>query len=503
MEPIAEPVVSTGVEVSRAEARRAHGTRPVRGLEEVAHSPLYQGRFGRMFRKVCPFLPPDEDLIKLAARMFEEEGLGIAPVPESAIPAGFTYLGQFLDHDITFDPTSRLQRENDPNALRNFRTPRFDLDSLYGAGPQDSPFLYDRNRPFQFLIKKVHGNEEDLPRNSQGRALIGDPRNDENLILSQLHLVFLKLHNRVYDDLAGEQPDPELRFEAACEAVRFHYQWIVVHEFLHCFVGQPLIDSMLRRESHDVATATGLQTVSKLSVDLKHFRWKNDPFMPVEFAAAAFRFGHSLVRPEYDLNDEIESIRLFGPDLRQDLRGFRRRPANRRIDWALFFALDEAKKPQKALRIDTRLARGLHLLPGFGPPDSRENPPSLAERNLRRGKALGLPSGQSVARAMGLPEDLILTDAQLAFGDLEPKFRGSAPLWYYILKEAEVHGCGGERLGPMGGRIVAEVLLGLLAGDPSSYLNRNPNFRPRAGRFGAPADEQYGMADLIRYAQGG
>src|SRR6266536_1279728 len=182
-----------------------HGRVP-RGLESVPRSVSYDGRFGRMFRKLAPFEPSYDDLTRLAAIMIEPTDANGDPVdveqPEApsnndSVPAGITYLGQFIDHDLTFDPTSKLQRENDPDGLRNFRTPRFDLDSLYGSGPDDNPFLYQDG--VKFLIGQNGTGEEDLPRNTAGRALIADPRNDENLIVSQLHLAFLKYHNKVVD----------------------------------------------------------------------------------------------------------------------------------------------------------------------------------------------------------------------------------------------------------------------------------------------------------------
>ena len=129
-----------------------HVSQP-RGSDIAPRSIFLEGRFGRMFRNLASFVPEapgttaeerDAFLGAIAARMVEAD----APAPsgdtwapsrepdfDSDVPAGYTYLGQFIDHDITFDPVSSLQRQNDPNALHNFRTPRFDLDSLYGAGP--------------------------------------------------------------------------------------------------------------------------------------------------------------------------------------------------------------------------------------------------------------------------------------------------------------------------------------------------------------------------------
>jgi hypothetical protein len=188
-----------------------HGKLP-RGIAVVPQSPFYQGRFGRLFRKLPSLAPEDRQLEMLARAMLEQASDPSSDNP--GISSGYTYLGQFIDHDITFDPTSKMQRDNDPDALRNFRTPRFDLDSLYGRGPQDSPFMYQTDGVRLALGRTVEG-EEDCPRfsppgtegvNSQEarqsrRALIGDPRNDENIIVSQLHLAFIRYHNAVVDEL--------------------------------------------------------------------------------------------------------------------------------------------------------------------------------------------------------------------------------------------------------------------------------------------------------------
>jgi Animal haem peroxidase len=469
--------------------QRFHGAEPLRGLENVVRSTLYEGRFGRLFRSLPPQTAADADLIALADRMFEPEGAEEEDQLDSEIPAGFTYFGQFLDHDITFDPNSKLQRENDPDALRNFRTPRLDLDSVYASGPADTPFIYDQPDGLLFLIDPVHGNEEDLPRNRQGRALLGDPRNDENLIVSQLHLIFLKFHNQVVKELRGRGLDPDTLFETARRTVTWHYQWAVIHNFLTHVVGGDVVKDILKTPAQ---------------VDLKFFNWRNQPFMPVEFSVAAYRFGHSMIRFEYELNDEAEDIPIFGPSPdptpgqpKGDLRGFRRRPKDRQIEWERFFIFPGKEPPQMARRIDTQLARDLKQLPAVVAGGVFR---SLAQRNLLRGKALSLPAGQAVARAMGIPENQILTDAELGLGPLLPKLRNNTPLWYYILRESAVRN-EGKRLGPVGGRIVAEVIIGLIAGDPQSYLNIQPNWQPKKGQFGAPQDGRYNLPNLIQYAQ--
>jgi hypothetical protein len=494
-------------------SRRFHGTLPPRGLDNVPRSTLYEGKFGRMFRNLPALEPADADLEALAATMVEatvEEG-DLPAGDDPAIAAGFTYVGQFLDHDITFDPLSQLMRQNDPDALNNFRTPRFDLDSVYGAGPSDSPFLYEADG-IRFVIGQNEAGEDDLPRNqpqSGGRrALIGDPRNDENLIVSQLHLAVLKFYNKVADTIAAQPnaPTGPALFEAARRTVQWHYQWAVVHDFLPTIVGAPVVNNILKNDAFVVGTGGdgGSQQATVPNVDLKFFHWKNKPFMPVEFAVAAYRFGHSLIRADYEMNQDDQDIPIFqAPPTSPtgDLRGFRERPADREIDWRRFFDFGGAEpEVQLARRIDTKVSHGLGHLPV---PVIDSGPVSLAERNLKRGKALGLPSGQAVAAAMGIPAALRLKDADFVTiglpAGLRVKFKDATPLWYYILAEAQVKRQG-RKLGPVGGRIVAEVFLGLLAGDPASYLSVDPDWKPASGKFGAGAGGKFGFAELLRFA---
>jgi hypothetical protein len=480
-----------------------HGAADPRGLMAVPVSPLFEGRFGRMFRNLPIPVPPREALIALGEAMPEQRRAGAAE-DNPTIPAGYTYLGQFIDHDITFDPVSKLQRFNDPDALVDFRSPRFDLDSVYGSGPADAPFLYEWLNPETRAVKLIAGKNppkdpvdgerlarQDLPRNEQGRALIGDPRNDENIIVGQLHLAFIKLHDRAVDRVKREQRlSGAALFEEARRLVTWHYQWVVVHDFLRRVVGDAIVDDVLRPG----ATAT-----SPRSVNLQFFRWHNEPFMPVEFSAASYRFGHSMVRPSYDLNDVVTGVPIFAskdrPGNREHLGGFRRLPSDWTIDWGHFVKIGNSR-PQPSRKLNTRLARPLMKLPKSL--DARRNP--LAVLNLRRGKALQLPSGQSVATAMGQTP---LTSAELGLGSLglsashRSILEQATPLWFYVLKEAEAKS-NGERLGPVAGRIVAEVLIGLLSGDPQSFLNVQPTWTPQ----GIPAAQpgQFTLSDLLKFA---
>ncbi|MGZ8144671.1 MAG: peroxidase family protein, partial [Methylosarcina sp.] len=217
-----------------------HGQLYLRDMVPPRSKYFGSGRFGRLFPTLCPFAP-DTARVRAALMELGKQG-GIMDPPSGDdnpdnpdIPAGFTFLGQFLDHDITFDPTSSLERQNDPESIANFRTPAFELDSVYGSGRGASPHLYDQTQPGKLLIDS--GFPKDLPRNSQNTALIGDPRNDENVIVSQLQLAFIKFHNAVFDFVQQDIGNSNQAFEEAQRLVRWHYQWIVLHEFLPHTVG--------------------------------------------------------------------------------------------------------------------------------------------------------------------------------------------------------------------------------------------------------------------------
>ncbi|MHA7282006.1 peroxidase family protein [Arthrobacter sp. TMS2-4] len=432
-----------------------------------------QGRFGLMFPSLLPFAPSEALLSIMAQRMIDPR-LPITDVSASEdgfdngeMPAGYTYLGQFMDHDITLDITPLSLQKGDPLALVNFNTPFFDLASVYGRGPLQDPQLYDPKNPARLLVATTPEGISDLPRTTAGTATIGDARNDENLIVSQLHLVFLKLHNH-FVGLGNS-------FTEARRLVRWHYQWVIVHDFLPRMVGARLVESMLLPQSD--GTIKVANRFYKPGNRLK-------PMIPLEFSVSAYRFGHSMIRAEYEMHDNT-TFPLFGPT-GQDLRGSRPLPYDARADWSYFFDIPGVEPPMgrnTARLIDTQLSFPLANLPPTVVSRINGAIYALAHRNLLRGVKLGLPAGQDVAKALGVTP---IPNSRL--GLHEPEWGNKAPLWFYILKEAELQ--GGRHLGPVGGRIVAEVILGLLSLDPDSYLNTHPRW--------TPTDPAFAMGELIK-----
>jgi hypothetical protein len=540
----------------------------VRGDSLDRRSSSFEGLFGRVFRSLPPAIYPKQHLIDLGLAMTadpehddKDPNLPSAS-PELAdkriqddeenagIPAGYTYLGQFIDHDITFDPASSLMQQNDPDALVDFRTPRLDLDSLYGRGPADQPYMYMSDGKRFRLGRELTENgapsrSRDLPRvepaepGAAKRALIGDKRNDENVIVAQLHSAMLRLHNKLADLGEGSS------FEDVQQQVRWHYQWIVVNDFLVKICGKDVVQSIL---PHLGKNQPIWENLPKFAIYKVH----EEPFMPIEFSAAAYRFGHSMVRPIYRLNTKLDGgtdaekkrglggrFFIFAGVQERGLNGFDEFPKEWGIDWSLFFDIRGSIKNkgktrvQPAYKIDTSLVNPLGFLPEFSkkplapatpltvptlqsqPNDPEGDPSNLAVRNLLRGMSMGLPSGQSVARSLGLEP---IADDNLRIGKavvddwdknkplfkLNKTFTENAPLWFYVLAEAQFEwvqlarakgGQGDEtplKLGPVAARIVAETLIGLLWGDGHSYLRQTPNWVPETGIRS--------MGDLIDFA---
>lgn len=501
----------------------------VRGLNLSRRSPQFEGRFGRMFRTLPAAQLNEKMLRDLAQAMTaepdapgatpaedqqrevegdDEENIGTPDNP--GISAGYTYLGQFIDHDLTFDPVSSLQRQDDPDGLVDFRTPRFDLDCVYGRGPDDQPYLYRADGKTMLLGAPLTGNENDpnareVPRNTPAdgepaRALLGDPRNDENVIVSQLQATMLRFHNRMAAVLPGAG------FEEIQRMVRWHYQWVVLHDFLPTVIGQETLDEIFGHVKEG-------ETPLAQPPQLRFYKPEKQAYIPIEFSVAAYRFGHSMVRPFYRLNASTSPRILIFDGVGGSLAGFGAFRTDLAVDWSLFFRMGDAppngpQRVQPAYKPDTSIVNPLGNLPAA----VATNPSSLAERNLLRGWRMQLPSGQNVARAMGLEP---IPDKSLKVGkateadtsknptitSISPRFAGNAPLWYYILAEAQQQFVDNQTpiwLGKVGGRIVGEVLVGLLLADSHSYLRQDPTFKPRQDFLSA--DGTFGIADLVRQA---
>ena len=418
----------------------------------------------------------------------------------SATPAGFTYFGQFVDHDITLDVSSSIDLDTDANTINNMRSPALDLDSVYGRGPGLDPFLYvfPASGPPTAIKLQTGTNTNvgpggpssngspggmvtqttfDVPRvPGTNTAVIGDPRNDENLLVVQLHHAMLRFHNAVVDLLLSASFSGDIYAEAK-RIVTHHYQWAVVNDFLKRICGGAAVSSAMS----SVAAPIG------------------SPFrMPVEFAVAAYRFGHSMIRDVYFVNFNFPTASLG------QVFEFSRNPrlpvfSNWVVDFNAFFDTGvPVPVHNKARRIDSFIAAGLESLPGFAGLMA-----ILATRNLRRGLAFGLPSGQGMASSFGITP---MTAAQLTSGlpMAEVNLLNSSgklllnktPLWYYVLREAAVLG-GGNQLGPVGARIVAETFVRMLKRDASSYLNVAGGFTPI---LPSVTSGDFTVADLVTFA---
>ncbi|MGH9152409.1 MAG: peroxidase family protein [Acidimicrobiales bacterium] len=462
----------------------------------------FRTTFGRMFPQLPPFARPGpaltEALVDIGRRggildagddltadplaLIVDPALRRGNPDNPSLTAGVTFMGQFLDHDVTFDVGSELGTPTDPRTSPNGRTPALDLDSVYGAGPMASPQLYDYGHRARFRYESG-GLFEDVPRGADMAAVIADPRNDEHVILSGLHCAFMRFHNEAVDVVArAGMRDLEV-FDAARRLTTWHYQWMVVHQFLPLFVGPALVDEVVR---------TGR-------------RWFTaGDFMPVEFQGAAYRFGHSMVRPSYRANmtghDGGPFVGLIfdagaePSDDPDDLVGGARAP-RRFVGWETFFDFGDGNVRNSKL-IDTKLSSPLFDLP-LSAIAARDQPTVLPQRTLLRHVTWSMPSGQAIARAMGAPVVAAADLAELSAYGLG--LETSTPLWYYVLKEAELT-AGGRHLGPVGGRIVAEVLIGLLEADPNSYLNAR-GWRPTLPRRDGRVTGEFDMVDFLTFAR--
>ena len=488
---------------------------------------------------------------------------------DGAMPAVMTYWGQFLDHELTArtdretelsdikSPRPKRTGEEIERLLKNARTPRFDLDSVYGGVPvgvfesaemQRNAAIVSAGLRHPSLVNKMRVGtaiapgplpddtldpHRDLPRFGQvesrvkdamlaiaraqmddegfakfeaglpKRALIGDMRNDENLIVAQFHLSFLRFHNRVVDFLEANDTGWIADFNSAKTLTTLHYQWLVIEGYLKEVCMGPVVDRVLAERARHF------------------FRFRADyaernatrglgDALPLEFSTAAFRFGHSMVRNIYDYNRTFgrptgtapfDQIFAFtgGGEMGKKLFGIESSalPQNWVIDWSRFVKADTTfgdGGPQQAARaVDTALAPPLADMVNEGDGHDDGTPEGvklkelfrhLARRNLRRGLSLRLPTGQALhahLKAIGAVQSDPIADISSMIGDnqaLKDFLQGEGtalndrtPLWFYCLAEAE--GTPGGGLGEMGSWLVASTFIGVLLDDPESALSRN------------------------------
>jgi hypothetical protein len=466
-------------------------------------------RYGRMFRRpnLPEYRPDAKDLVQLGFAM-KETGPTLL---NDSLPAGYTFLGQFIDHDLSFDATKDLSLgSREPHETKTKRSPSLDLDSLYGFDPESvktSPLgrmVYQKDgirlsigstqvdRDVKNNPQALKEFESDLPRGIDPKhpaiAAIFDSRNDENLAVAQTHVAFARFHNAVVDHLSPTVPNDKLFAEARKYVIR-HYQWIILKDYLPRII--------------DAGT---LQEVIDEGCKFFNLQAGEKAFMPVEFSVAAFRLGHSMLTQQYEWNSIFTSARPRPqpPTLGQlftftgaDMLAQQQLLSSWLVDWTRFYDFSNfddvaiSKDGNHARLIDTSLVAPLLNLPMPGEAAYKR---SLAIRNLLRGRLLGLPTGQSVAERLGVerlkPADF---ESEPAYALLKTcGFDRLTPLWYYILMEAKT--LNGRQLGPVGSRIVAETFVCLIKASEISILPAGPG-KP----IWEPDDKDFSMAHLLHF----
>ncbi|MEE9391395.1 MAG: peroxidase family protein [Planctomycetota bacterium] len=478
---------------------RGLGSHPVPaffGKVSPSRSISHEGDYGRLFRSLPPYDLDNgktvEDLVEKIKILKDDEATKSA----ETMPAAYISFGQLVAHDLTFDPTTINQRGLDPDRTRNFRTPRFDLDCVYGRGPAVEPHLYsfsdslkrggvdsrgfyldyefrhrtvEANDPESVIKKfgpKANLKEADLPRNQYGIASIPDPRNDADVIISQLHLAIIKFHNKAMDYSLAHQQTGWAAFENARRITRWHYQWVVLRDYLgRLTAGTKTSKGKLGPAIQTIEPEKYRAQLRDWGMTPRLYQYKKSPFLPIEFSAAVFRFGHSTARVRSQLNGYLPAmpqIAESGPSM-QGGREIRRWHS---VAWNWFLQSRDNPLTQLSHPIGPHMSKTLSNLPhGIG---------SLAKRDIERSLALALPSGQAIARRLN-----VSTIWNSSYQD---------NLWYYILEEAKFNGNGGRRLGPVGARIMIEVFVGILESDPTSFLAENPSWHPHLGFGGLHFD---------------
>jgi hypothetical protein len=399
-----------------------------------------------------------------------------------------TYFGQFVDHDLTLDSTPMREAGwYEPVDTINHRTPWLDLDCLYGDGPRSSRHhhLYESDHASFRIGHSSRGGEPfDVPFTYDGHLALADERNGENIIIRQIHAMFLKLHNVA----VREQPitlAPRQRFDQARDRVRWQYQWLVRNWFLPEICHPAIYEAVIEKGD-------------------RRIDWSESGFaIPVEFSVAAMRFGHSMVRAKYHLRNPHDLQNPGKSFPLADLFGVKNnRPLDfsQKIDWGFFSGSTPGSRPAaNANEIDTTMAEPLFQLPDehidlYVRSPIPHLPRALHMRTLTRGAAVRLPTGQQLRTALGEAE---IAPPTAGYKDdpwkplRDAGLDQDTPLWYYILLEAELDsglpvdipiatkiGGFGATLGKLGSRLVAEVIETALQSDPTSFVRRDGSTRP-------------------------
>jgi hypothetical protein len=484
-----------------------------------------QGNYSRL----CPcqlghWPPHDEAQLALLSESMKGPNPNDTLNSAQVMRSGYVYLGQFIDHDLTRDVALLDEAGPDTDRTLNYRTPRFDLNLLYGNVPAEVPCIYNSNGELKLGRTEASAGSkstrDDLPRQPDGTAIVVDARSDENLAIAQMHVLFAKFHNRVLG-LLKKRPDLSAGpsgasvFEQARRFVTWHYQWIVLNDFLPHIVQNATLRDIRENGLYLFPRA---YTPADYPVSL-----------PVEFTVAAFRFGHSMIRDSYFLNRTVKIVAARelidktkrGGEIRSALS------ADYVIDWNNHFFDGVPGHLNRAEPIDTFISEMLYDLPPQTVQSFRPQPnvvtgaaghakmkPPLPELTLKRGSRVRLPSGEEFARSFGFtPLDPDVIPARLeqkAFFE-QDGFRGRTPLWFYLLREAAVEAVVEpepegrltiQKLGTIGGRIVAEVFHQLLNADYNSIVHAGKNWRPPTFAFDASSEDRTldSMQTLVDFA---
>ncbi|MDE4100067.1 hypothetical protein [Phaeobacter gallaeciensis] len=434
---------------------------------------------------VGPFQSPTVTELANVAEAMTSGGF-VEPQQSTEIPAVMTYFGQFLAHDVT-----HLQWSTPESAWTNLRAGH-SLD--FGTVLTQTDLSHPQNSNWNCHAgvslgeTTTTGEHRDLPRSllPYGQSCTSDARNDTNLALAQIIVLLTRFLHAV------RQHNPTLSVEQVGALTAQHLQAVVLDDYLRT-ICDPGIWQDIRDNGRSLVWTD-----------------KTRPFyVPIEFAAAGFRFGHSMVRDMYAHWGDSDKFMCATTFLRfvHDPPD----PANSLIngrlggiwahDWRAFSRLADAGDMVRAARIDPNIAFAFRDL-SEGHFALKTAPQAgatinLAHHTLKRQYTLGLPTGQQLAQLAGVPtmsaaEVLGTGYSNIADAIDQAGFGSDTPLWFYILREAEFFQ-GGGRLGPLGSRLVCETLHAAIENSAASILTET----------GGPAPEVSFVPTMPRVTNGG